>query len=131
MKIRTIVAEDEPTTRAMIRSRLERIGCEIVAETDNAKEALDQFRALQPDLITLDFHMPELDGVDSLVLAERVRKENPDTVLIVISGTGFVDAENQFKSAGAFIFARKPVNFDKLARDLKFMFPELKPDALL
>jgi CheY-like chemotaxis protein len=61
--IRTLVVDDSPTMRRLVRTILARdAGFEVVAETADGAEALARLRELSPDLILLDLEMPVLDG---------------------------------------------------------------------
>ena len=63
MKLRVLIAEDEPLGRERLRSFLEaEDGIEIVAECINGTEAVKAIREMEPDLVFLDVKMPELDG---------------------------------------------------------------------
>ena len=66
--------------------------------------------------------------VDALALFKLVREEDPNCEVIVISGTAFPMYREKFVKAGVLGFFPKPLNFDKLAVDLRRYFPELKSD---
>src|ERR1700687_4203802 len=85
MAVRTLIVDDAPTARVILRRRLEAIGCEIVAEADSSAAADDVIVDTVPDLITLDIHMPEIRGMDSYALFRKVRRENPRIEFVVIS----------------------------------------------
>ena len=128
MAVSTLIIEDDPATRRLLTIRLERIGCEVIGAVDNTREALDRFRALKPDLVTLDIQLPELGGIDAAALFATIRREDPHCEVIVISGSAFPAHHEQFMRGGALAFVGKPIDFDRLARDLREFFPELKPD---
>ena len=128
MSVRVLIVEDDPVTQRVLRQRLERIGCAVVDVVDNASDAQARFRELLPDLVTLDIEMPELCGIDAMGLFKFVRAENPDCEIVVISGTAFPTYREKFIKAGVLGFFHKPLDFDKLAIDLRGYFPELKSD---
>jgi DNA-binding NtrC family response regulator len=130
MAVRAIIVEDASTTRRSLRHQLERAGCEVVAEVDNAFAALQKIRELGPNLITLDIQLPTVNGVDALTMLEQVHREAPTTAVLVISGTGYINTLSQFMQAGAFAYLPKPVNVDRLVANLRIMFPELSSAAL-
>jgi DNA-binding NarL/FixJ family response regulator len=64
--IRVVLAEDQPMVRAGFRSLLDsRSDIEVVGEAATGSEALDQVRALRPDVVVMDIRMPEMDGLDA------------------------------------------------------------------
>ncbi|HEX7862649.1 MAG TPA: LytTR family DNA-binding domain-containing protein [Verrucomicrobiae bacterium] len=67
MKIRVLIADDEPLARQRVRFLLaEEQDLEILAECANGFEAVDQIQAAKPDLLFLDVQMPEMDGFEVL-----------------------------------------------------------------
>jgi DNA-binding NarL/FixJ family response regulator len=64
--VRVVVAEDQPMVRAGFRALLEsRDEIEVVGEAATGAEALDQVRALHPDVVVMDIRMPEMDGLEA------------------------------------------------------------------
>jgi two-component system, LytTR family, response regulator len=83
-KVRVLVVDDEPAARKGVIRLLERDpDIEVVGEARDGREAVDQVRALEPDLLFLDVQMPELNGFE--VLAEV----GPDTVPAVVFVTAY------------------------------------------
>ncbi|MCW3065909.1 MAG: DNA-binding response regulator [Solirubrobacterales bacterium] len=63
---RVVLAEDQPMVRAGFRALLDsRSDIEVVGEAATGAEALDQVRALRPDLVVMDIRMPEMDGLEA------------------------------------------------------------------
>jgi DNA-binding NarL/FixJ family response regulator len=83
--IRVIIAEDQPMVRAGFRALLDsRDEIEVVAEAATGAEALNQVRALHPDVVVMDIRMPEMDGLE----ATRVITTDPrlsDTRVLVLT----------------------------------------------
>jgi DNA-binding NarL/FixJ family response regulator len=81
--IRILLADDHAVLRAGLRLLLNaRPDLEVVGEAADTREALEQARALQPDVITLDLTMP---GGSSVKLVEQLRKECPQTRALVLT----------------------------------------------
>src|ERR1700675_920627 len=57
-------------------------GWEICGEANNGREAVAKAQELKPDIAILDIAMPDLNGVDA---AKRIRKESPDTEVLILS----------------------------------------------
>jgi two-component system LytT family response regulator len=67
VKIRALIVDDEPLARQRIRLLLgEEPDVEIIGESGDGFEALDQIQATKPDLVFLDVQMPEMDGFEVL-----------------------------------------------------------------
>ena len=65
MGLRTLIADDEPIARQILREELEQIDdVEIVGEAKDGISALAAIRELSPDLVFLDLQMPGLGGLD-------------------------------------------------------------------
>jgi YesN/AraC family two-component response regulator len=130
MAVRTLIVDDAPTARIILRRRLGAIGCEIVAEADSSAAAEDVIAQTSPDLITLDIHMPEIRGMDSYALFRKIRRERPRVGFVVISGASYFQNRQDSLREGALGFFAKPIDFRGLLQDLRAMYPELKPYRL-
>jgi len=130
MAVRTLIVDDAPTARIILRRRLEAIGCDVVAEADSSFAADGLMATAAPDLITLDIHMPEIDGMDSYMLFRKIRRERPRVEFVIISGANYFQNRRDFLKDGALGFFAKPIDFHGLLRDLRAIFPELKPYQL-
>ena len=80
-----LVIDDSPVVRRYLRFRLESSGWS-VAEAEDAFAGLNAMRELRPDLITLDLIMPINNGIDGIHLAHKIREEEPDITLLIVSG---------------------------------------------
>ena len=83
MSIRVLIVDDHAVVRSGLRLLLEaEEDLEPVGEAGNARDAVFQARALQPDVILLDIVMPEQTGLDVL---PQLKHENPDAQVLVLS----------------------------------------------
>jgi two-component system, chemotaxis family, chemotaxis protein CheY len=125
---RVLVVDDSPFARRDIRLRLESFGFQLVGEAENGVEALRMFKELRPDMVTLDVIMPATDGVDSLSAFRAMKKENPYTIIVVVSANRFAKTREKFMEEGAFFYIVKPFTmqyFERLRIMLARAFPEL------
>jgi two-component system, chemotaxis family, protein-glutamate methylesterase/glutaminase len=98
---RVLIVDDSPVARRLLRMGLE--GCEgicVVGEAGNAFEARDQVLSLDPDVLTLDIEMPQIDGVTFL---RQLMKHMPKPVIVMSSvATPGSEMERRARAAGAF-----------------------------
>ena len=88
---RVLIVDDEPAVREMLAVALEMAGFEVI-EADNASTALNQVASSLPDLMLIDWMMPQVSGLE---LCRRLRR-NPDTAnipLILLTARGEEDAK--------------------------------------
>lgn len=105
MKIRVLIVDDSAYSRQTIKGMLETDeDVEVVGVASNGIEAMGKTMKLKPDIITLDFEMPEMDGFGFL---RWVMKERPTPVVMI---TSFSDSTTVFKALdlGAVDFIAKP-----------------------
>jgi DNA-binding NarL/FixJ family response regulator len=88
----------------------------LVAEAANGQEAIQQFRALRPDVTLMDLQMPEMNGVDATI---AIRNEFPDARIIVLSTyTGDVQVMRALK-AGARAYLLKNLLYKELIETIR------------
>ncbi len=110
--IKVLLADDQTIIRDGLRALLSlQADIEVVGEAGNGKEAVEQVRALRPDVVLTDIRMPGMDGVEA---TQRIKKEFPDTVVIVL--TTFDDDEYIINAMtyGAAGYLLKDISADKL-----------------
>lgn len=62
-----MIVDDNELTRLMLKDILNASGFNVVAEAANGVEAVEYYRSLQPDVVTMDITMPEMNGIDALI----------------------------------------------------------------
>jgi two-component system chemotaxis response regulator CheB len=88
-RLRVLIVDDSPFMRRVIRLLLEESGrFEVVGEAADGWEGLHLTRTLKPDVLTLDWHMPLLDGREML---KRLRRESDVPVVMVSAVPAGVD----------------------------------------
>ena len=81
--IRVVVADDSPFIRRLVASYLTpALGFDVVGQAGDGIEAVDAVHRLQPDVLTLDLEMPEMDGLEAL----RTIMQTRPTPVVAISG---------------------------------------------
>lgn len=105
--LRVLIAEDSPTVRELLVHILgSDPGIEVVEAVEDGEKAVAAVARLQPDVVTMDVHMPGIGGFEA---TRRIMTTNPLPILIV-SGTLADEAVNSFRAveAGAVALVRRP-----------------------
>ena len=104
MKSRVMVVDDTAGVRELISAILEKNGFEAVCKA-NAAELQAAFTGQQPDIILLDLMLPDGDGLE---LLPKIKKQWPETEVIVLTGHATFDAAVEATKRGAYHFQNKP-----------------------
>lgn len=105
MSARVLIVDDAIFMRTVLRKMLEEDGYEVVGEAGNGKDAIKLAKEHQPDVVTLDITMPEMDGVTAL---PEIIKNAPETKVIMCSAMGQQPMVEDAIKAGAKDFIVKP-----------------------
>jgi two-component system chemotaxis response regulator CheY len=108
---RLLVVDDALIMRAMIKDLAKQAGWEIAGEATNGREAVERYRELRPDLVTLDIVMPELDGVEAL---RALRQEFPEAAVVMVTAIDQKEKLSECIRLGARDFIVKPFDRDHL-----------------
>jgi two-component system chemotaxis response regulator CheY len=102
---RILVVDDAAFMRKMVSDALAKGGHEVVGEAGNGVEAISQFQALKPDLMTLDITMPEKDGLAALA---DIMTADPSAKVVMCSALGQESKVLEAIKLGAKDFVVKP-----------------------
>jgi serine/threonine-protein kinase PknK len=80
-----VVADDDVLLREGVASLLERTGFDVVGRAGDGGELIELVRRLKPDLVLVDIRMPPTHSVEGLEAARAIRREQPDTGIVVLS----------------------------------------------
>jgi two-component system chemotaxis response regulator CheY len=105
MAIRILLVDDTTFMRRMLREILGQEGYEIAGEARNGREAVEQYRALGPDLVIMDITMPEMDGIAAV---REIVAHDPAARIIMCSALGQDEPIIEALDAGARDFILKP-----------------------
>jgi DNA-binding NtrC family response regulator len=102
--IRILVVDDERTLRESCSSILGAEGFPVTV-TGRGDEALDLLKRLRPQIVLVDLYMPDISGMDIL---EAALKQDPETLVIVMTGRASVESSIHALRAGAWNYIPKP-----------------------
>ena len=109
-KVRVLIVDDSAVMRKIIASALQKEpSIEIVGFAANGLQAIEAIQTCNPDVMTLDIEMPEMDGLTAL---REIRKENKYLPIIMFSSLTHKGAQAAVMAltAGASDYVGKPVN---------------------
>jgi len=116
MSKRILVVDDAAFMRMMIKDILTKNGYEVVAEASDGMQAVEKYLELQPDLVTMDITMPEMDGITAL---KKIKEIDPNAVVIMCSAMGQQAMVIDAIQAGAKDFIVKPFQADRVIEAIK------------
>jgi DNA-binding NarL/FixJ family response regulator len=114
--MRVLLAEDHKIVRQGTRLYLESMGVEIVGEATTGVEAVRLAGELQPDVVLMDIHMPELTGVEA---TRRICRDHPDIRILVLTAYDDPAYLHALLEAGADGYVLKTDEFAALYRALE------------
>jgi signal transduction histidine kinase/ActR/RegA family two-component response regulator len=114
-RLRVLVADDNPVNRKLAKTLLEKLGHEVVLAT-NGREACESFRDQAADLVLMDMHMPEMDGLESTRAIRASGGAGASVPILALTANAMDDAHQEAREAGVDGVLVKPVRLDQLAR---------------
>ncbi len=105
-----LIIDDDPTIRDSCRQVLKREGYK-VKEAQDGSEGLKLFKKESFDVVLLDLKLPGLDGMEVL---SKIREENPETPVIIITGYASIKSVVEAMKRGAFNYLAKPFSPEEL-----------------
>ncbi len=110
-----MLVDDEEGIRKVLGISLSDSGYNVVT-AESGEQALSLFKKIKPPIVLTDIKMPGMDGIE---LLQKIKQENPDTEVIMITGHGDMDLAIKSLKYEAVDFVTKPINDDVLEIALK------------
>ncbi|TYR82729.1 response regulator [Priestia megaterium] len=111
MSKRILIVDDAAFMRMMVKDILLKNGYEVVGEAADGMQAIELYKEHQPDLVTMDITMPEMDGLTAL---KEIKKLNANAKVIMCSAMGQQAMVIDAIQAGAKDFIVKPFQADRV-----------------
>jgi len=113
---RVLIVDDATFMRMMLKDILSKNDFEVVGEAENGLRAVEEYKAQNPDIVTLDITMPEMDGIAAL---KEIKKINPAAKVIMCSAMGQQSMVMEAIQAGAMDFIVKPFEKTRVVEALR------------
>jgi two-component system, chemotaxis family, chemotaxis protein CheY len=115
-----LICDDAEFMRTMIGEILTGAGFRIVGEAENGVQAVERYRELRPDLVTMDIMMPEMGGIDAV---RQIVAEDPDAKVLICSAMGQQALVIEAIQAGARDFVVKPFQPSRVLEAIQRILP--------
>jgi len=118
--LRIMVVDDSIMLRKNVINILELLGYEVVAEAGNGYEAIEKYKLLKPDIVTMDISMPMEQGIkDGIEALKHIIKYDKDAKVIMVTAHGEEEMVMDAIKLGAKGYMLKPVNKEKMLEVLE------------
>ena len=104
---RVLVADDSTTMRKIVGQHLKSEMYEVCGEAANGQEAVELYKELSPDAVTLDINMPVMDGVDAL---KQILEYDKNARIVMVTSEGQRETVIDAIKVGARGYIVKPPN---------------------
>ena len=120
-----LVIDDEQGIRELLDALLRRKGYDVVL-AEGGRKGLELFRRERPDVLVLDLKMPEMDG---LTVLRQIRCLDPRMPVIILTGAGTAEAEQQVRALGVTEYVEKEFSLHLLGDSLKRLLNNPDPST--
>lgn len=110
-----LVCDDSRALRMLTAQQIDACGYDLAGEAENGARAVEQYKALQPNVVLLDLVMPQVDGKEAL---RQILEHDPAARVVVLSSLGAQNDIEQCLRMGARSYLQKPIDQGTLERVL-------------
>ena len=100
-----LICDDAIFMRTMVADILQKAGFEVIGQAETGLQAIEKYKQLKPDLVTMDIVMPDMGGIDAV---REIVKQDPDAKILMCSAMGQQALVVEAIQAGAKDFVVKP-----------------------
>ncbi|MBC7116756.1 MAG: response regulator [Pseudothermotoga sp.] len=116
MAKRVLIVDDAAFMRMLLKDIITKAGYEVAGEAANGVEAVEKYKELKPDVVTMDITMPEMDGITAI---KKIKEIDPNAKIIVCSAMGQQAMVIEAIQAGAKDFIVKPFQHSRVIEALQ------------
>jgi len=110
-----LIVDDAMFMRLSLKIMLEKNGFQVIGEAENGAVAVEQYKKLNPDIVTMDVTMPEVDGIEAL---RQIRAIDSKAKVVMVSAMGQEAVIRHAVMAGAKNFILKPFKEESVIKVL-------------
>lgn len=114
-----LIVDDVAFMRIYLKNVVEKAGHKVVGLAGDGIEAVRLYKALKPDIVTMDILMPGLDGMGAL---KAIRNEDPNAKVIMVTTIEQEQTREQARKFGAAGYTRKSSETGELVDEIKRVF---------
>jgi DNA-binding NarL/FixJ family response regulator len=118
---RVLVVDDVPSVRLLLKSTLPLHGLEIVGEAGTGADALAMAKTEKPDVVLLDIHMPDMNGMEVI---RQLKVDSPEVKIVMYSNYDDRSMQNEAYSRGADAYVDKLAPIPDVAKAIEGLFGE-------
>jgi len=123
--LNVMIVDDSSIILRTLTKTLQDMGFFVCSTAKSGTEAIAHYQEFQPDLITMDITMPEMDGIEAL---QKIRELNTDVKVIMVTSHGEERLVMDAISFGAKGYILKPITPLKVKQAIQKAFPRLSQD---
>jgi two-component system chemotaxis response regulator CheY len=116
MSKKVLIVDDAPVIRSLLKNILIRNGFDVVGEAGDGSEALEKYKELSPDAVTMDITMPDVNGIEGVKL---ILSHDPNAKIVMISAIDQRKYLLEAIKAGATDYIVKPFEDDRVVSALE------------
>jgi len=112
---KALIVDDAKIMRISLKKIIENLGHEVVGEADSGYMAIEQYKVLKPDFVTMDITMPAVEGIaDGIEAVKEIMKIDKNAKIIMITSHGEQDKVIKAIQGGASHYILKPIDTNKV-----------------
>ena len=105
---RVLVIDNEDDARRLCEELLTGEGYEVYSATDTSS-GLEMVKNLKPDMVIMDLHLPEINGIEGL---RRIKNMKEETLTVLVTSRGTMDTVKEAMRHGAYYYITKPFDIE-------------------
>jgi two-component system, response regulator PdtaR len=115
LSVKVLVVDDTEHVRNMLADMLELDGFDVVGRAESGTTAIEQVTAEQPDVVVMDYKMPDMDGLKA---ARSIKESRPSQSIILYTAYMDAELEAEAKDAGVALCIGKVEGLNQLERHI-------------